>query len=74
MSEPEEKFRYFVEPSCICCAACWRAVPEHFASHDLDAFAIVTKQPETERELARCEEARLLCPVQAIRREKRGSA
>lgn len=65
---PERPPHFRVGSECISCAACWRAVPEHFDSHPIEAYAIVVRQPAIASELERCEEARRICPVGAIRR------
>lgn len=66
MSRVSAEPRYEIRKECICCAACWKMVPEHFGSHDIHAHAIIVRQPETAAEFDRCEQARRVCPVNAI--------
>ncbi len=60
---------YFVDDTCISCAACWKAAPEIFSSHVLDTYAYVAKQPDSESTLSLCEYVLKLCPVGAIGRQ-----
>lgn len=63
----DQRRQYVIRSDCISCAACWRVVPEHFESHPVHAHAVVLRQPTTPSEFDRCEEARRICPVHAIR-------
>ena len=57
---------YYVDDTCISCAACWTEAPEHFLSHALHTYAYVVRQPSTKSEAKRCATAMKLCPVGAI--------
>jgi ferredoxin len=69
MKDKKAQVRFSIGKECISCAACWRAVPEHFSDHEIHGNAIVSRQPETKSEVLRCEEALRICPVQAITRD-----
>lgn len=58
--------RYYVDRECIDCNLCRGTAPENFKRVDSEAHSFVEKQPETPEEVALCEEARELCPVNAI--------
>ena len=58
--------RYYVDRECIDCNLCRGTAPENFKRIDNEGHSFVDKQPETPEELALCEEARELCPVNAI--------
>lgn len=58
--------RYYVDHSCIDCAACNFTAPDHFALDEDDGHAYVKKQPESAEELELCEEAMEGCPVESI--------
>jgi len=72
MAEIEDKLpenahgKYFVDNQCIDCDVCRDTSPTNFARNDENGYSFVYKQPETEEELALCEEALLACPVEAI--------
>ncbi len=57
---------YFVDRECIDCNLCRGTAPENFKRNDDGMHSFVGKQPETPEEIALCEEARELCPVNAI--------
>lgn len=57
---------YYVDSTCIDCDVCRDTAPENFRRSDANSYSFVYKQPLTEEELASCEEALLLCPVEAI--------
>ncbi len=50
---------------CIACNVCYSGAPEFFAE-DEDGNAYVQKQPETEEEIALCQEQLEQCPVDSI--------
>ena len=56
---------YYVDSTCIDCDVCRDTAPENFRRSDANSYSFVYKQPTAE-ELALCEEAVLLCPVEAI--------
>lgn len=57
---------YYVDSSCIDCDVCRDTAPENFIRSDENSYSFVSKQPETDEELAACEEALSCCPVEAI--------
>lgn len=58
---------FFVDDTCISCAACWKAAPDIFFSHAKETYAYVGKQPESLIETELAVFAQKLCPVGAIR-------
>ena len=50
---------------CIACGLCYGAAPDFFAE-DEDGNAYVQKQPETEDDIAICQEQLEDCPVDSI--------
>lgn len=60
---------FYVDDTCISCAACWKEAPRNFVSHPVHTYAYVGKQPETTLERKLCEQALKKCPVGAIGRE-----
>ncbi len=52
---------------CIACCLCYQGAPAFFAS-DEGGNAYVHKQPETEAEIALCQEQLANCPVESIGR------
>jgi ferredoxin len=64
---PENKpGAYYVDSSCIDCDVCRDTAPANFCRSDANNYSYVYKQPESEEEVAACEEAVLCCPVEAI--------
>jgi ferredoxin len=57
---------YYVDSQCIDCDVCRDTAPNNFTRSDKNAYSFVYKQPETDDELALCEEALMACPVEAI--------
>jgi ferredoxin len=57
---------YYVDSSCIDCDVCRDTAPDNFTRSDENNYSFVYKQPETEEEVLKCEEAVLCCPVEAI--------
>jgi ferredoxin len=57
---------YYVDSSCIDCDVCRDTASENFRRSDANNYSFVYKQPLTDEERAACEEALLLCPVEAI--------
>lgn len=72
MADPNDKFddniagRYYVDRSCIDCAACNLTAPDHFMLDEDDGHAFVIKQPTTPEEEELCIEAMEGCPVESI--------
>lgn len=57
---------FYVDSNCIDCDVCRDTAPDNFKRSDEHQYSLVFKQPETEQELAECEEAMTACPVEAI--------
>ena len=57
---------YYVDTQCIDCDVCRDTAPDNFTRADANGYSFVYKQPESQEELALCEEALLACPVEAI--------
>jgi ferredoxin len=57
---------YYVDSQCIDCDVCRDTAPDNFTRCDENGYSYVYKQPETDDELALCEEALAACPVEAI--------
>ena len=57
---------FYVDSNCIDCDVCRDTAPDNFKRSDEHQYSFVFKQPETEQELAECEEALTACPVEAI--------
>lgn len=72
MAEIEDKLpenvsgKYYVDRSCIDCDVCRDTSPKNFAREDENGYSFVYRQPETPEEIALCEEALMVCPVEAI--------
>jgi ferredoxin len=60
---------YFVDHTCIDCDTCRAIAPEHFRRHGEAGYSYIWRQPATEEERARVEEALDCCPTRAIGRE-----
>lgn len=58
--------RMFVDQTCIACDACVLAAPDNFKMNEDGPHAYVSKQPESDAEIAACKEAMEGCPVEAI--------
>ncbi len=55
---------FYVDDQCLLCRTCIDAAPAHFA--EVDGYAVVQKQPETEEEKALCRKLIEDCPAEAI--------
>jgi ferredoxin len=64
--EDNVKGKYYVDQSCIFCNLCMEIAPDHFMESEDGDHDIVFKQPETDEEIAACEEAIEQCPVESI--------
>jgi ferredoxin len=62
---------FFVDESCISCAACWKEAPLNFESHPTHTYSYVYRQPLGKSEKEACLRAMRLCPVSAIGRQAR---
>jgi ferredoxin len=58
--------KFFVDRQCIDCDVCRDTAPSHFTRNDENGYSYVYKQPQTNEEIALCEEALEACPVEAI--------
>ncbi|MCH8475390.1 MAG: ferredoxin [Opitutales bacterium] len=57
---------FFVDENCIDCDLCRQDAPDFFDHNEDEGHTYVSRQPETEDEIAICEEAMESCPVDAI--------
>ena len=58
--------KYYVHDQCLDCDLCRETAPAVLKRNDSDGYAYVAKQPETDEELALCEESAEGCPCEAI--------
>ena len=58
--------KFFVDTECIDCDLCRETAGDNFTRSDEEGYSYVYKQPENEDELALCQEAMEMCPVEAI--------
>jgi ferredoxin len=58
--------KFYVDTSCIDCDVCRTTAPDNFTANEDEGYSYVFKQPETDDEVAQCEEAMESCPVEAI--------
>ena len=64
---PENKSgAFYVDHECIDCDLCREVAPENFERNEDEGYSYVYKQPETDEEIAQCDEALESCPVEAI--------
>jgi ferredoxin len=66
--------RYYVDDTCIDCDLCRSEAPEFFARHDPDGFTYVHRQPITEEEITKAEQARLSCPTDSIGNDRESAS
>jgi len=57
---------WYVDDSCIDCGLCSELSPQVFQRDADGGTSYVYRQPQTDEDLARSEEARDSCPVEAI--------
>ncbi len=57
---------FYVDDQCIDCDACRATAPDFFSRNDDGGYSYVSKQPETDGDRAKCQEALDGCPVDAI--------
>ncbi|MCY3020591.1 MAG: ferredoxin [Planctomycetota bacterium] len=55
---------FYTDTQCSMCQLCIDSAPEHFKAEE--DHAVVQKQPTTDEEKTRCQEAMDSCPAQAI--------
>lgn len=58
--------KFYVDNQCIDCDVCRDTSPKNFTRNDENGYSFVYRQPATPEEQALCEEARDVCPVEAI--------
>jgi ferredoxin len=58
--------KFYVDDQCIDCDLCREICPDCFGRNEESGSSIIVKQPETQKEIALCEEAMNSCPVGAI--------
>lgn len=58
--------KYYVDASCVYCGQCHYLAPTFFADEPSTSYMYVAKQPITAEEIALCERAIVICPVNAI--------
>ena len=58
--------KFYVDNQCIDCDVCRDTSPKNFTRSDENGYSFVYRQPATPEEQALCEEARDVCPVEAI--------
>ena len=58
--------KFYVDANCIDCDVCRCTAPNNFEANEEEGFSYVCKQPESDQELAQCQEAMESCPVEAI--------
>lgn len=72
MADPTDKVegnvegKYYVDTTCIDCDVCRTTAPENFEANEDEGFSFVSKQPESDDEIAQVEEAVESCPVESI--------
>ena len=64
--EDNAEGKYYIDSSCIFCNLCIEVAPQHFRESEQGDHDIVYQQPQTEEEIALCEDAKEQCPVDAI--------
>ena len=57
---------FYVDDQCIDCDACRDCAPAFFQRCDEGGYSFVHRQPETEEDVALCQQALQACPVEAI--------
>ena len=60
------KGKFYVDSQCIDCDLCREIAPQNFNRNENGGYSTVYKQPENEKEIALCQEAKSSCPVEAI--------
>jgi len=72
MADKTKKFtdnapgKYYIDDSCIFCNLCLEVAPNHYKESEQGDHDIVAVQPQSEQEIALCEDAKSQCPVDAI--------
>jgi ferredoxin len=57
---------FYVDRECIDCDLCREVAPDNFQRNEDEGYSFVVKQPGSEQERKRCDEAKDSCPVEAI--------
>lgn len=60
------KGKFYVDTQCIDCDLCREIAPNNFKRDDNGGYSVVYSQPEDEKAVALCNEAKDSCPVEAI--------
>jgi len=60
------KGKFYVDQQCIDCALCRETAPDFFGRNDMNSYTYVIRQPETNEDIALCDDAMHDCPVEAI--------
>lgn len=58
--------KFYVDNQCIDCDLCRETAPDNFKRNEDGGYTVVSKQPASPEEEARCKEAMEGCPVEAI--------
>jgi len=58
--------RFYVDATCIDCDLCRENAPEFFSRHEAGGYSVVHRQPVTDEEIARAENAMTGCPTDSI--------
>lgn len=72
MADKSEKWdqnvggRFYVDKQCIDCDLCRETAPDFFTREEDEGYSFVFRQPESEDDVALCQEALEGCPVDAI--------
>ena len=72
MAEVDEKNeknvpgKFYVDSNCIDCDLCRETAPDFYKRDDDEGVSYVSCQPESDADVALCQEALEGCPVQAI--------
>lgn len=80
MADPRDKLRdnvpgeFYVDKECIDCDVCRDTSPANFRRNDENGYSYVYNQPQSEEEIALCEDALNACPVEAIGDDGAGGA
>lgn len=71
--ETNTKGAWYVDIECIDCDLCRTTAPDNFIANEDEGYSYVYKQPETDEEIALCEQALEECPVEAIGSDGEGA-
>ena len=57
---------FYVDDQCIDCDACRVTAPDNYRRNDEQGYSYVYRQPDSDEQKAKCQEAMDGCPVEAI--------